>query len=82
MFFVAVLTLQSFEPIAPPFLNLDPGGIFGGGADIIFGAIGTPIPFLPPPIIGPGSTFGLGGSGGVGGGSGIGGRGRWASMSF
>jgi hypothetical protein len=26
LFFVAVLTLQSFEPIAPPFLNLGIGG--------------------------------------------------------
>jgi hypothetical protein len=37
---VWVDTLQSFKLIAPPFLNLDPMGIFGGGADIICGAIG------------------------------------------
>jgi hypothetical protein len=39
---MCVDTLQSFKLIAPPFLNLGPGGIIGGGADIICGAIGLP----------------------------------------
>jgi hypothetical protein len=35
LFFNVVLTLQLPRLIAPPFLNLGPIGIIGGGADII-----------------------------------------------